>query len=58
MTGSKNVMVNKQFVADFDAVCTRYNLTAEERDQAKAAARADLDAAITTYAAMAKEIQS
>ena len=54
----KNVMVNKQFVADFDAVCTRYNLTAEERDQAKAAARADLDAAITTYAAMAKEIQS
>lgn len=55
MPGSKNVMASKKFVADFDAVCTRYNLTAEEREEAKQAARADLAAAITCFASLAKE---
>ena len=59
MTGSTNggatVKVTKQFVADFDTVCTRYNLTSDEREEAKQAARRDLDNAITTFSAMAQE---
>lgn len=57
MTGSKNVMASKSFVADFEAVAAHYRLReCGEYDQAKAAARADLDAAIVCFAAMAGEI--
>jgi hypothetical protein len=55
MSTSKKKTVSQAFVNDFEAVCTRYNLTAEERDEAKAAARNDLENAISTYAALAKE---
>ena len=55
MSVDQTVKVNKQFVADFEAVCTRYNLSPEEREQAKQAARRDLDNAIPTFAALAQE---
>lgn len=47
--------VPRQFAKDFEAVCTRYNLTDEEREEAKQAARRDLENAITTFSALAKE---
>lgn len=53
---SKSKSVPREFVADFEAVAERYNLKAlGEYDQAKAAARADLDSAIPCFAAMARE---
>ena len=53
------VKATKKFVTDFETVAAHYRLKEiGEYDQAKAAARADLDAAITTYAAMAKDIAS
>lgn len=55
MQTSNRVTVSQQFVADFEAVCTRYNLTPDEREEAKQAARRDLDNAITTFAALARE---
>lgn len=58
MRASRQI-VSQQFVADFEAVATRYKLRElGEYEAAKAAARADLDAAIVCFAAMAKEIQS
>ena len=51
--------VPPKFVKDFEAVAKHYRLReCGEYETAKAAARADLDAAITTYAAMAKDIAS
>lgn len=55
MTGSKSVMASKQFVADFDTVCARYGLTEAEKQEAKEAARRDLENAETCFAALAKE---
>lgn len=55
MSGGEIVKVNKQFVADFEAVCTRYNLTTEEREEAKQAARRDLENAQVCFAALARE---
>lgn len=55
MQTSNPVTVSQQFVSDFEAVCTRYNLTPDEREEAKQAARRDLDNAITTFAALARE---
>ena len=57
MQTSNRVTVSQQFVANFEAVCTRYNLTPEEREEAKQAARRDLENAITTFAALAKETE-
>ena len=55
MSASK--IVPREFVNDFEAVAAHYNLKAlGEYETAKSAARADLDNAITTYAALAKEI--
>lgn len=55
MSGSK--IVPREFVNDFEAVAAHYGLKAlGQYDDAKSAARADLDNAITTYAAIAKEI--
>ena len=49
--------VPPKFVKDFEAVAAHYNLKAlGEYDQAKAAARADLDSAIPCFAALAGEI--
>ena len=55
MTGSKSVMASKQFVADFDTVCARYGLTEAEKQEAREAARRDLENAETCFAALAKE---
>ena len=56
MTGSKNVMVNKQFVADFEAVASRYKLRElGEYELAKAAARRDLENAEVCFAVIAGE---
>ena len=53
---SKTVMATKQFVTDFEAVAAHYNLKAlGEYDDARNAARADLEAAITTYRSLAQE---
>ena len=55
MSASK--IVPREFVNDFEAVANHYQLKAlGEYETAKQAARADLDNAITTYAALAKEI--
>jgi hypothetical protein len=55
MSDSKTVP--REFVADFEAVAAHYDLKAlGEYDLAKQAARADLESAITTYAALALEI--
>ena len=49
--------VPPRFVNDFEAVAAHYNLKAlGQYDEAKSAARADLDNAIECYAAIAKEI--
>jgi len=56
MDGGKNVMASKQFVADFEAVALRYNLRElGEYEDAKEAARRDLENAEACFAAMAKE---
>lgn len=57
MSASKAQIVPRDFVNDFEAVAAHYNLKAlGEYEAAKQAARADLDNAITTYSALAKEI--
>ncbi len=56
MAGSK--IVPKQFIDDFELVADHYNLKElGEYDQAKDAARSNLESAITTFAAIAKEIR-
>lgn len=52
---SERITVSEKFLADFEAVCTRYNLTAEEREEAKQAARRDLENAQVCFAALARE---
>lgn len=55
---SERVTVSKQFVSDFEAVATRYNLRElGEYETAKTAARQDLEAAQETFAAIAAEIR-
>ena len=55
MPPSKPVTVTEQFVADFEAVAARYNLRElGEYDQAKAAARRDMENAEVCFAAMAR----
>ena len=57
IVAEKHTSVPRQFVEDFEAVAAHYNLKAlGEYDQAKAAARADLDSAIPCFAALAREI--
>lgn len=52
------VPVPRQFADDFELVANHYNLRElGEYEGAKQAASADLDNAITTYAALAAEIQ-
>lgn len=54
MSGGETVKVNKQFVDDFEAVATRYNLRElGEYELAKAAARRDLENAEVCFAAIA-----
>ena len=56
MPVSRRVTVTKQFSDDFELVATRYNLRElGEYELAKSAARADLEAAITTYRSLAQE---
>lgn len=51
-------MASKQFVADFEAVATRYKLRElGEHESAKAAARRDMDAAEVCFAAIAGEAE-
>ncbi len=51
-------IVPKQFIEDFELVATHYNLKElGEYYQAKDAARSNLESAITTFAAIAKEIR-
>ena len=55
MQTSKSVTVTEQFVADFEAVATRYKLRElGEYEAAKAAARRDLESAEVCFAAMAR----
>ena len=50
--------VPPRFVADFELVATRYQLReCGEYDEAKEAARNDIDAAMTTFAALAGQVQ-
>lgn len=50
-------MASRQFVADFEAVATRYNLReCGEYDEAKAAARRDMENAEVCFAKMAGAI--
>lgn len=52
------ILVNKQFVADFEAVATRYKLRElGEYEAAKEAARSDLENAIVCFASIAAEIR-
>ena len=56
MTGSVNV--SKAFVADFEKVATHYELRKlGQYDDAKQAARNDLDNAQATYAALSEDIR-
>lgn len=51
--------VPQKFVDDFEAVATHYQLLEHgEYEAAKSAARADLDAAISTFSTLAEEIRS
>ena len=53
---SKQVSVPRQFESDFELVATRYNLRElGEYEEAKEAARRDIENAISTYAQLAKE---
>lgn len=58
MSASKQpTIVPREFAADFELVAAHYCLAERgELDVAKEAARADLDSAIVTYAALAAEI--
>lgn len=50
-------MADPKFVADFMLVANHYKLAElGELEEAKQAARDDMDAAVISYAAMAKEI--
>lgn len=49
-------IVPRQFINDFDQVTKHYGLTPAEIIEAKQAARDDLESAISTFAALAKEI--
>lgn len=50
-------IVSQQFLNDFEAVAAYYNLRGTgEYETAKSVARNDLESAITTYAAISKEI--
>ena len=54
MSMDQTVNASKQFVADFEAVATRYNLRElGEYELAKAAARRDLENAEVCFAAIA-----
>ena len=54
MSGDATVNASKQFVDDFEAVATRYNLRElGEYETAKAAARRDLENAEVCFAAIA-----
>lgn len=56
MQTSKPVTVTEQFAADFEAIAARYKLRElGEYDEAKAAARRDLENAEVCFAAMAGE---
>ena len=49
-------VVSQKFVDDFELVATRYNLRElGEYEEAKEAARRDIENAISTYAQLAKE---
>ena len=51
-------MASKQFVADFETVAARYKLRElGQYDEAKAAARRDLESAEVCFAAMAGEAE-
>lgn len=53
-----SLAVPPRFVTDFDLVADYYNLKSlGQYDEAKQAARNDLENAITTYAALATEIR-
>lgn len=53
---SKRVSVSKTFADDFEAVAARYNLRElGEYEDAKKAARRDIESAETCFAAIAKE---
>jgi len=57
MSNSKTVP--RQFAADFDTVASHYKLRElGQYDEAKAAARADLDNAIVCFRAMAAELEN
>lgn len=54
MSGDKNVMASKQFVADFAVVATHYSLAElGQIEEAKAAARRDMPGATVYFARMA-----
>jgi hypothetical protein len=55
---SKQVKASPQFVADFETVAEHYNLKAlGEYEEAKEAARKNLDNAITTFANLADQVR-
>ena len=60
MRGSERAkIVPKQFVEDFELVASHYKLKElGQYDEAKKAARADLDAAIVTFASLAQEVRN
>ena len=54
----EKINVTKQFSEDFEIAANHYGLRAQgEYETAKAAARADLDNAIITFASLASEIR-
>ena len=58
MPSSKPAVVSQNFAADFELVASHYRLKeCGEYEAAKAAARGDLEAAITTFASLANEIR-
>lgn len=57
MRTSKPVAVPQQFVDDFEAVAARYNLRElGQYDEAKAAARRDMENAEVCFSVMAREV--
>lgn len=59
MAASRKLVAPQKFIDDFEAVATHYQLRESgEYESAKAAARADLDAAISTFSTLAEEIRS
>jgi hypothetical protein len=58
IVAEKHTSVPRQFVDDFEAVAKHYKLReCGEYDQARNAARADLDNAIICFASLAREIE-